>query len=211
MQFSIPCETIVRLSNVTKTRSARHNDIALNCIRVETINHNLLAITTNGQIAAFEYFGDVDTDANQSVQIALEPALINQCQMEIAFGGRVEIVVNDMLKFASAKTTLGYSFPGNIAQWEVVAPLENWRDWAIVKPVVKSRGAMFMNTEDITNLGLSAPSGRIAFPEFIDASKPVIVRDTADPKWVGMFMPNIHKDDGTIVEAEPAKLPEWIK
>lgn len=211
MQFIIPCETIVRLANVTKTIAARHvNDLA-KCLRVEIVGNDLLAITTNGQIAAFERFGDAITGMTGSVQINLDPALLNQCQTEIAFNGTVEIVVNDMLKFASAKTSLGYSFPGNVALWTPINALDKWRDWAIQKPVVKSSGAMFMNTDDITNLGLSSPTGRIAFPEFIDGSKPVIVRDTTDAKWVGMFMPNIRKDDGTAIQAEPAKAPEWFK
>lgn len=210
MDFIIPCETFARLANLVKDFGANEPRQYLKSVYIEHIDGNAFAVATNSKIAAIEFLGKV-AFGNGSVNVVADPALIQQCKTEAPFNSALTVSVNEVLKFATAKTALGYSYPGNAALITERTEFHDWRNWTPDKPVAKSKGAMFWNTENIALLGSSSPSGRLLFPEFIDATKPVVIRDITDENWFGLFMPNRLADGEVITYMEGAKLPEWFK
>lgn len=194
----IPCETFVRLTNVLKFMPK--DDPWCKSVRLE----GNLAIVTNRQYIAIER---LDTVAPSVLHIPADPALIDQCAKEAVFHSKMHIVANDMLKFASLKTSLGYQHTGNAGLYlDGVNVIDRWRDILPTAPVKKSKGSMCLELGAVANLIESSPSGKIVFPEHIDWTVPVVVRDAVDPNWCAFFYvresDNIH---------DPATIPGWIK
>jgi len=210
MDFAISCETFARLANVVKDFGTNEPRQYLKSVYIEHKAGNAFAIATNSKIAAIEFLGQVAI-GDGSVNVVADPVLIQQCRTEGQFNGVLTVSVNEVLKFATAKTALGFTYPGNAAIITDRTEFHDWRTWTPDKPVSKSKGAMFWNTENIALLGASSPSGRLLFPEFVDATKPVVIRDITDENWFGLFMPNRLAEGEVITYMEGAKLPEWFK
>lgn len=210
MEFAISCDIFARLTNVVRNFDANETRHYLKSVYIEHVDGNAFAVATNSKIAAIEFLGKCDF-GNGSVNVVVDPVLIQQCRTEAAFSSVLTVSFNEVLQFGTAKTTLGYCYPGNAAVVAAGNALPKWREWTPDKPVTKSKGAMFWNAENIAALGASSPSGRVLFPEFIDATKPVVIRDITDPNWFGLFMPNRNVDGEVITYTEGAKLPDWFK
>ena len=210
MDFAISCDIFVRLANLVKDFNPEPADTILKSVYIEHKDGNAFAVATNRKIAAIEFLGKVEWGSG-SVNITVDPALVAQCKTEAAFNSVLTVTFNDVLRFGAAKTTLGYAYPGNAVIAAENSPFHRWRDWTPDKPVTKSKGAMFWNAEEIAKLGASSPSGRILFPEFIDATKPVVVRDITDENWFRLFMPNRLAGGEIITYTEGAQLPEGFK
>jgi hypothetical protein len=65
---------------------------------------------------------------------------------------------------------------------------------------------MYWDLFQIEALIKSSPSGGVVFPEFIDSSKPVMIRDSLKPNWAGVFIPDVSKGS---TKHKPAEIPEW--
>ena len=198
MEHTIPCETFARLCNVLKYMPT--DDPWCNSVRLE----RGLAIVTNRQYLAIE---KIDNQVDEPLHVIADPALIAQCQVEAMYHGKLHIVANSMLKYASLKSTMGYQFPGNAALYlDTKCDPERWRDIVPRELPKKSKGSMSLECGALANLVESSPSGRIIFPEQIDWSVPVLVRDAVDPNWCAVFYV---RESGQI--HEPATIPGWLK
>lgn len=220
MKFTIPCETFLRLSHAATPVPGKDQPHVF-CVRVEYINGHGYAIATNSIIMAVQYLGEVTREFEFGISIVPIPALLAQCAIEKDFDGEltIDVINNDVVKFATVKTSFGYVQPGNCAYFPPdglqrtpwIGPVHDVGGWKKIIPAElpkKSKGFMFMNTEEIVNLGKAAPSGRLVFPNFIDSSIPVVVNDSVDPEWFGAFLP---REDKAISHMTPAILPEWFK
>lgn len=197
--FIIPCETIYRLSRILITP----HENATEWTRTLRIDHGAAIVTNRSVIVIERVIG-----GNGIAHLHLTLDLIEQCRKEAAFKSSLTITVNEALRFATAKTSLGYIAPGNCCMWSTaVNELDRWKEIAEqARPIVKkSKGAMFWNGETIAALAGASPSGAIVFPEHIDISLPVVVRDAFDPDWVGLFC-STGQDD----QRKPARLPDWV-
>lgn len=211
MNFNIPCETYIRLSHVAKNGDADFH----NCLYVCQRDNVRMLIVTNRKIAAFEFLGKFD-GPDFETWVSFDPVLLNQANIEKLASGHIFFVNVPDLKFVSAKTTMGYTHPGNVAF--AIDTFQNarskwheWRSWLPDDEPVQHVGSMFMNADHIANLGYSSPSGRLVFPEIIDNRKPVVVRDILSENWFGLFMANRLDDNNVVQETEPAVLPDWVK
>lgn len=214
MNFEIPAETFVRLAGVTRRIPVGLDETEikyLRCVRLERVNGHVFAIASNRKVAAIYHFMDTVIGVDGVAHITIDPALIKQCETEKPFNSSLYITVIPELQMASVKTTLGYNYPGNGMIHFAETPLDNWRKWVPDEPITETNGAMSWNIEDMEALNRASPSGEIAFPEFIDASAPVILRDIKSPDWLGMFMPNRVDDNGRGYTVTPAELPTWFK
>lgn len=199
MNFEIPCDVFARLSNVLRHMPDNANEW-LRSIRIE----NNMAIASNRRILAIE---QISGNENGMVHIISDPVLIEQCRKEAPFDSKLYIAVNDMLKFATAKTTMGYIHPGNCAVFsDAPNDLDKWRSKIPLTPAAKAKGAMLWNMEAVADLGASSPSGRLVFEEIVDVNRLLIVRDITDDKWFGGFVPKATSD-----VYDPAALPRWFK
>lgn len=212
MNFSIPCETFARLANVVKWFPPNETRDWLRCVYIEHRNNEAFAVASNAKIAAIEYLGET-SGPDGSVKVTIDPALITQCETEAAFKSVLQITTIPELNMASAKTSLGYNYPGTAALFTTEPThFDTWRKWFPEAMPTAPNGAMYMTAEYIAMLGKSSPSGRLVFPEFIDTRKPVVVRDIDDPNWTGLFLPILTKNsDNSPVEYEPATIPDWVK
>lgn len=208
-EFTISCAAFVRLATITKGYSPGQGREELLSVTILRRNGRVLAAATNSQIFVVEFLG-TQTAPDEIIRIVTDEALVEQCRSETAFGSSLTVQTNDILKFATAKTTFGYNHPTNAALWDCHPGnlIEYLIDKASTfKQPKKSSGAMHWYIEPLQALFAAAPSGRVMFPEKIDATEPVILRDPVDPNWCGMFLPTLKAGDK---DAEPATLPDWL-
>lgn len=198
-EISVPCDTVVRLSNVIHTLPDDIDPI-FRCIRFD----NGLAVTTDRSFMAIEKIGEFAG----IFHMVIEPALIEQCRTEAAFNGSLTITINDALKYAVAKTSLGYVHPRNVAFYPPGdTPFDRWRGVVLQskEPAGASVGGMFWDIDGLTRLATSSPSGRIVFEEKIDTTRPSLIRDINDYSWLGVFNPFTSENS-----YQPASLPSWM-
>lgn len=199
--FTIPCETVVRLSHILSIVAA-DAEPHFHTIRIE----DGLAIVTNKKVMVVEKIGGPDG----VVHLIVSPELLAQCVTETAFASSLTIVTVDALKFATAKTTLGYIHPGNCALWrDGPVEFDRWREIVArlqTRPTAPNGGMMWY-PNNIAAVGNASPSGTVIFEEIIDINASVIVRDLHDPNWFGVFNPYSTDD----VPYSPATLPGWAK
>lgn len=211
MNFEIPVETYIRLARATDFIRDEHisdeERALLRCVRLENANGHSYAIASNRKIGAIYYLGKCNE--NGVVHLNIDATLLQQCEKEKMFNSKLHIVAVPELNMIGLKTTLGFSMASNVGFFTEATPLQRWREWIPTEPVTASKKAMHWVMHDIEALNASSPSGRINFPEFIDANMPVILRDDKFENWMGIFMPNCVDSKGKVYTVEPAKLPTW--
>lgn len=216
MNFEISAEIFLRLARLPASIPQRVLNIpsedveSIKCVRLEYRNGNYYAIATNRKIAAVYYLGTT-AEENAVAHISIDPKLIAQCETEKQFKSTLQIISIPALQMITLKTMLGWVFPGNAG---VFPPpqgrLNEWMTWVPKSEIKVSSGAMAWTADDMVSLAAASPSGRVRFPEFIDAMQPVVLRDIVDLNWMGVFMSNVSNEDtGNVYTIEPATVPEW--
>lgn len=201
MEISVPCEAFARITSILNYLPEMTPQ-ALPWFRSVRVEDGML-ICTNRQFIVVERVFGMQVPA--PFHIDAHPTLIEACKKEGAYGSKLHIVVNEPLKWTSAKTTLGYNYPGNAGVWSDFAnDVARWRETLPTEPATKSSGGMFFDALQIYNLCESSPSQKIAFPEHIDVDKPCLVRDIHDDTWFAVFMP---RPRGPV--HVPAVYPSW--
>jgi hypothetical protein len=198
--FIIPCDAFVRASVVLNDF---HED-ATEWTRSMRIDNGQL-VASNHHIMTVENIG-----GNEGVtHIRPDAALVEQCRVGSQFNAVLHVIVNDMLKFTVAKTSLGYVHPGNAGVWSAEPnALDKWRSIVMkaAQPAEKSNGGMFWGAAVMTQLNVASPSGALVFEEHIDCNgRPTIVRDINDPDWFALFNPYLLG-----ATHQPATLPRWM-
>lgn len=192
--FVITCDTVSRLAHL-----ATGDDEWFQTIRID----NGVAVASNRRLLACELI----PACTGAVHLMLAPELVEQCRTEAQWDSTLTISVMDGLNYASAKTSLGWIAPGNVALYaDTPNELAKWRDILPKQPAKTHRGALFMTTDEMVQLCKSSPSGRIVFEEIMDILQPTVVRDIYDDDWFGLFYPRSTKDSYL-----PATLPSWVK
>jgi len=215
MNFEISAETFVRLACVPRLIPKRVLDAipdedlkAIKCVRLEYRNGHYYAISTNKKTATIYYLGTT-TNANAVVHVVVDDKLVKQCETEKPFNSVLSIISIPELQMTSIKTTLGYAFPGNAAIYPKRTPMDDWPNWVPKQPATASVGAMQWALDTLIALNKSSPSGKMIFPEFINAMEPVMIRDSEDANWLGVFMVNVIDERDMVKMVDGATLPDW--
>jgi hypothetical protein len=177
-------------------------DPVFNSIRID----NGQVVATNRSLMAIENVYGMPPGI---IHVVCDPMLVAQCVTESKFDSRLTITVTEALKFAVAKTTLGYIHPGNCCYWpDGVTPFDRWREVVMQskEPAAISNGGMFWESAAIARLAATSPSGRVVFEEHIDTSRPSLIRDVMDYDWLGVFSP-FSRNDNYVA----ASMPTWMK
>lgn len=210
MNFTIDCDTFVRLSNVCKYFE-NPNELDLkkrvNAIRLENVNGKRFAIVTNGKIACVENLGETE-ELDGAVTVALTEELLQQCRLDALFGASLIVTSIPELALATGQISNGTQLNGNIATWYDDNPLDRWREWLPDETPKASKGSMFWNTMYIETLFNASPTGLIYFQEFVDVEQPIILRDYNDKNWFGLFLAAPQKPS---IISEGATLPDWYE
>lgn len=209
MELSIGCDVFVRLAKIAMSNKLNGQRDYLKSVWLEiTDKGDVLAIATNVKVAAIEHLGTIKSEPGK-MNVCVDDALIEQCKTETAFDGTITFVNNPVLKFISAKTSLGYVHATNAGVYtDEKNEFESWRDWFPDKLPEKTNGGIFSNLENLALLASSSPTGSVVFQEFVDAKQPVMVQDVHEPSWVGLFMP---RPDAKNRSPEPFAIPTWVK
>lgn len=211
MKFQIKCATFVRLASIcgffesTTPPEVRER---LNTVRLEIVNGRVIAIVTNQKVAAIELIGYTIPNEYGVAHIILDPLLISRCKTEAISGG--ELVINTIpeIAAASAQTLSGWVHQGNACQWFPHPELDEWRLWAPDEIPKKSEHIMAWNLYHVQALLDSSPTGKVIFPRYIDATKPIVLRDETNANWVGLFMAKLVDNNSAMPEIG-AELPDW--
>lgn len=208
MEISIPCETYVRLAAISNYVMDGEKRDYLRCVRVEISNKNIILVATNVKCAAIEFIGTFDVP-DYVFHVTVDEKLVNQAKSEMSFNSNITFIADNILQYVSAKTTFGYEFAGNAG---IFTNKENelnlWRDWFPQELPTKTNGGIFAELQLLKLLSESSPSGTVIFPEFIDNKMPVMLQDSIDPNWLGLFMPNGEVNSRS---PEPFAIPSWVK
>lgn len=207
MNFSIKCETFIRAASICSFfQACVRADVKdkINTVRLENRNGQCFVIATNEKIAMVEILGQTD-QADGYTHVKLDEKLLQQCHTESVFNSVLNVVTVEELAIGTVSTTLGYSHPGDAFYWFDETPLDGWRNWFPEEVLVESKGAMHWDVHQVELLMKSSPSGHVIFPEFIDTSQPVILRDVKSENWAGLFIPS---DENAI--SKKATRPEWV-
>lgn len=203
MEISIACGVFVRLAKI----AASNDQGYLKSIWLEVTEcGDVLAIATNVKIAAIEHIGKTDVEPF-GMNVCVDEAITQQCQIETAFNGMISFVNNPVLKFVSAKTSLGYIHTSNAGVYtDGKNEFKTWREWLPDELPKKTNGGIFSNLNNLSLLASSAPTGSVVFHKYIDKNAPVMVRDVHDDNWIGLFMP---RPDAKNRSPEPFTIPDW--
>lgn len=209
--LSIPCETFVRLASVAMSLPENDNRSYLRSIYFEQVRGKLIAIATNVKIAAIELIGNF-TGPDFRLAVTVDETLIHHAEEMIQYGANYEIGINHMLKYTVVRSTFGYSHPVNMyADLGTKCEFFDWREWLPDSAPNERHGAVFANLYMLHTLAESSPTGMIIFPDVIDNRQPIIVRDTNDDRWLGVFVPSsLDTESGEVKYHSGAKFPDWI-
>lgn len=196
--FDIPCDVYARLASITDTI---YHDGGPFCKTLRVENGKVIA--TNRKVLAIER---VDCDIG-TAHILVDPNLVAQCRTEAQFDSILTVTIDHSMRFGTAKTTFGYNYPGNVGYWsDGPNELADWKNIVPQTLPTVSDGAMLWDAKIIAALGLSSPTGGLVFPEFINASEPVLIRDVSDDRWCGIFLA---RPRDTVLGG--ATIPEWLR
>ena len=171
-------------------------------LKIEIKDKKCFLVGTNNTIACVQYLG-VQEQADDSCYIDVTKSLQTLVYKELNNEGFLTFETIPEIAMGNVTDSKGQSY-NDIIIWPDESPLDKWREW--FKLSTESSGFMYCTVIDIDTLWHCSPSGQIVFPEVINASEPVIVRDITDANWLGVFIPAV---DGKAI-IKPATLPEWL-
>ena len=208
LTFNISCFTLllnscqdkncggVKIMKLTINANILYKFMDFTNIKIEGQN----LIGTNDTVACVQH---LETDNTDSCYINITKDLVKIVYNELNKEGFLNFETIPELAMGSVSDSTGHIYT-DIIIWPDESPLDNWREWFRLSE--ESQGFMFANLEQLETLWKSSPSGNIVFPEVINASEPVIVRDVTDANWVGVFIPSLESK----ATLKPATLPEWL-
>jgi hypothetical protein len=210
MNFEIPVETYIRLAGVTdyiRDSITDEERKLIRCVRLEHKGGKTFAIASNRKVAAI-YFLGTTTEPDGATHLHIDKKLLTQCKTEKTFNSKLFVIAMPELNIVTLKTTMGYQL-ATAGFFAAETPLAKWETWVSDEQSKVSIGAMGWHMDDMCALNSASPSGYINFPEFIDAEKPVVLRDPEFPDFMALFMANRITDQGAVYTCEPATLPTW--
>jgi hypothetical protein len=209
--YKISVDQFLRLASVISffgSTVTEETKAKINAIRLENKNGRSVAVATNQKVASIENLGP--TQAPNGVC----HLKVNKDMIEAAKNAKdklIFIVVTVIPEIALSSCEINGKHFHDVALWLDSTPLDQWRSW-VVPPPSASSGIMCWDIIHLETLLQSSPSGKVVFPEFIDATKPVTIRDRhKHGEWIGVFLPHDRDLAGLIVdEIKSLKIPSWI-
>lgn len=196
--FVIDASVIKRLSTVAKNYHPNVKEDVIKLIkniRLEHLSGKTYAVVSNGYVGVIEYLGKTS-----------EPDAVAYLKIDeriSSLTGWVNVNTIPALKMSVASTLFGESI-SDVCEWLISTPLDKWQNWITKLNLKNSSGVMQWNVSNIKILLETSSSGELIFPEFIDASRAITVRDRDNPNWVGVLM------SAAVKNTTPATVPDWF-
>lgn len=173
----------------------------LSTVRLEVKDGKQYLIGYNGFIACVQYLGEIK-DANEVVFLNIDKKSLT---FEVSIGSEYNIETIPDLACGTITTNYGSSY-NDMLYWSDNDESNDWFSW-FTNPPKENKGFMYWDLYQIQTIFECSPSGEIIFPEYIDCTKPIVVADSIDSNWLGVFIARSESDK----LLKPAKLPEWLK
>ncbi len=179
-------------------------ELSLRSVRLENSNGRAYAIASNRKIMAVEFLNETD-QPDGAVNITVDPLFVHL--IEHHMDDRHSLEIEYWPEFNISTATIGGEVCTTALRMpDTYEPFRNWRGQFPTWLPKVDKGFVWFETEQLSNLGASSPSGMIALPEVLDNTRRVIVRDIHDPNWCGVFIP-FNPDQPNV---KPATIPEWL-
>lgn len=204
--FVVQAEVVKRLSKVCNffdSSTSHELKFLINTVRIENRQGQSYAVATNGKVASIQYIGTTEHE-DGSCHLKLTEEFIKQLEFESMISGTLTIQTIPECAASSVTSTSGYIFQ-DCSYWFDSTPLNEWRSW-LQNDAVEHKGFMYWDVFHIKSLLETSPSGKVCFPEIIDATRPILIRDKLDRNWAGVFLPQPNVTDKV---AAAAVKPEW--
>ena len=202
MEFKIDPETYLRLAAVANALSADNPNQVLRSVRIEHRAGKVIAVASNAKFICGELLGECMDEG--AVNVSVDPALQDIAKAELAASGLIAVTVAPGWTVARGIET-NRMFP-------LIAEVAgNWPDWRALVPLEKakkSNGVIAFYGESVRQISDASPSGVIVFPDVIDITQPVVIRDKTDPNWFGLYLLT---DKAGTQTFKPATVPDWLK
>lgn len=199
-EIVISCEKISRLSNIFRFPP----DDEKPWHRVMRLEGDYIIVTNRAYLCVERHNA---SPVPSPVHITLDEQFVEQCQKESLYSSKAHFVINTTLGLVSARTTMGYQYPGNLLY---TVPGENFLDrWREVIPKERAKEAnngLQLSLAGIDMLASTSPSKHLIFEKYMDVRQPSIVRDANDPDWFAVFW---GRDKSR--QHVAADLPWWFK
>jgi hypothetical protein len=210
--YKIWGETLLRLANVVSFFESNVTEdlkSKIKTIRLENKAGRTVAIATNQKIGAVEYIGP--TEAPDGVcYLNLSENLLNAAKKVAEQNQSLTITVIPEIAMATAQAGINGEFVADVCLWFDSSPLDKWRTW-IVPPAQCSKGIMCWDLFHLELLMKASPTGHVVFPEFIDVSTPILLRDKfKDQEWLGIFIPSDKLTPDMERVIKERYLPTWL-
>lgn len=195
---------LVSVCNFVSSHLSQDVKNKITTVLLENKNGMSYAVSTDSLIASVEFLGKTDKP-DGSCYLILSDKLKEQLNKEYLTDNIITVTAFPQMAISMLQSTSGFNLSDCLHWWDD-SELRNWRKW-FLEPARESAGVMYWDVFKVESLLKASPSGKVIFPSFIDASKPLMVRDYHNDNWMGVFMPQSAKES----EFEPTELPDWFK
>jgi len=202
MKFLIPCRTFARIAKAALP--ANREDGAqpyagIRGVRIEHQGGKAVAVATNRDFLVCEFIGET-TEPDGMINISINLAAICEKYAETDHN----LIVTKAPGWSVAQIGVEYFHPDNA---EISPEFPDWRKLVPTEKVAKSNGAIAIDAGALRLMAEIAPTGFFVLPTLFDAEKPIIVRDTLDDHWFGLFLSLEHRNQ----TFKPASVPGWFQ
>lgn len=204
MEFLVPCQTFYQLATVAALNPADGQHSYMRAVVFHRRSGFSYVWASSPHVLSCYNLGKSEGE-DVTIVINYDPILTERCRIDGDADGELKVMVPGGM-MAIISSNMGYIHSGDLLNKDTAQVDEMWRRAVPDELPTTHNGALFIDTSLLPLLGASSPSGRFAFPEFIDSTKPVIVRDVVDPDWFGVF----HPKQTTASANTIAKLPGWF-
>lgn len=195
----LKCSELYRISTVISKETDNR------IIQFEIRNNNIFVIACNKACAVVKHLAETN-EGDSFFLLKCTDNLLNYLKENKTSDEM--ITIETIPEFACGSISCKDFSDSESFLWLNDSFYKNWLDWfePVKTQLESSKGSMFFNLYQIQTLFEASTSGEIVFPEFIDATKPVLVRDINDSNWFGFFIPS--PEYRKILKQK--ELPEWL-
>lgn len=201
MEFKIDPEIYLRLAAVSVQPDEEHKAVARS-VRIEHHNGKIIAIASNGKFLCGELLGECDDEG--AVNVTNDPELRKIAEAEVAASG--VLLISQVAGWTVARGgETGKMYALNA---EVEGEYPDWRALVPTTKPTKPNGVIAFFPYVMKRIADASPSGVIVFPEVIDITQPVLIRDKTDPNWFGLYLLTDAPNKQTF---KAATVPDWLR
>lgn len=209
--FTIRAEQFMRLAGIVSyfaSNVSDENKQLINTIRLENKGGQSVAVVTNQKIVAVETLGPT-VHPDGVCHVKFTPQLMEAANRAAQMNLTMTFMLTPMIAMSVVQIGIG-EYVQDVCHWFEYTPLDKWRSW-LVDDAMVSEGIMCWDLYHVESLIRSSPSGKVVFPQNINVSQPLMIRDRYNNGWVGLFMPTGELPPDTIHAMTNRIQPSWLR